>query len=84
MIKIYNIENGDFIGTINEEQLELLMDQLEEETSKGDCYYIDSNTIEFLTDFGADEELIELLKKGLGQDDGIEIHIEDEESSIAR
>lgn len=78
MFKVYNIENGDFIGNINEEQLELLIDRLEEETTKGDSYYIDSNTIEYLTDSGADEELIELLKKGLGEDDGIEIHIKEE------
>ncbi|KAF0244235.1 MAG: hypothetical protein FD167_3666 [bacterium] len=80
MIKVYNRENGDFIGTINEEQLELLIDQLEEETSKTNSYYIDSNTIDYLTDSGADEELIETLKKSLGEDEGVEIYIEEEES----
>ena len=80
MIKVYNRENGDFIDTINEEQLELLIDQLEEEPSKGSSYYIDSNTIDYLTDSGADEELIEILKKSLGEDEGIEIYIEEEES----
>ncbi len=88
MIKVYNRESGDFIGTINEEQLELLIDQLEEEPSKGSSYYIDSNTIDYLTDSGADEELIEILKKSLekelekelGEEEGVEIYIEEEES----
>ncbi|MBI4855005.1 MAG: galactosyldiacylglycerol synthase [Acidobacteria bacterium] len=78
MIKMYNAESRELIGIINEEQLELLFDQLEEESSKSDSYYIDTHTIEYLTDFGADEELIELLKKGLGDDDGIEIYIKEE------
>jgi hypothetical protein len=82
MIKVYNAESFDFVGVINEEQLELLIDCLEEETSKGDSYYIDPNTIDYLTDSGADEELIDLLKQALGEDQGIEIRIEEEPSSI--
>lgn len=84
MIKIYNVESGDFIGSINEEQFEFLMEKLEEESNTVENYYIDTNTIDYLTESGADEELIELLTKALGEDEGIEINIEEEESSIAR
>lgn len=84
MIKVYNAENGDFIGKINEEQHELLIDKLEEENSKNDSYYIDSHTIDYLTDTGADEDLLELLKTGLAEDEGIQLYIEDEDSSIAK
>lgn len=84
MIKVYNAESGDFIGKINEEQHELLIDKLEEENSKNDSYYIDINTIDYLTETGADEELIELLKTGLAEDEGIQLYIEDEDSSIAK
>jgi hypothetical protein len=84
MIRIYNIESGDFIGSINEEQFEFLMEKLEEESNIKENYYIDSNTIEYLTDSGADEELIDLLVKALGEDEGVEISIEEEESSITK
>ena len=84
MIKVYNAENWEFIGKINEEQHELLIDKLEEENSKNDTYYIDGNTIDYLTDTGADEDLLELLKTGLAEDEGIQLYIEDEDSSIAK
>jgi processive 1,2-diacylglycerol beta-glucosyltransferase len=83
MIRLYNSDTGEPIGEINEEQMELLIDQLEEETEDDESYYIDVSTIEYLEEAGADEELLTLLRKGLGEEEGIEISIEEEEGAAA-
>jgi hypothetical protein len=83
MTKIYNSGTGEVIGDINEEQLDFLIEQLEEESSQGESYYIDLSTIDYLEESGADEELLTLLRKGLGEEEGIEILIEDEEAAAA-
>jgi anti-anti-sigma regulatory factor len=82
MIKIYNSGTGELIGDINEEQLDFLIEQLEEE-AEGENYYVDLSTIDYLEESGADEELLALLRKGLGVEEGIEIFIEDEEAAAA-
>jgi processive 1,2-diacylglycerol beta-glucosyltransferase len=81
MIRIYNCDTGEPIGEINEEQLVFLIEQLEEETEEDENYYVDIATIEYLEENGADEELIVLLRKGLGDEEGIEIGIEEEEAA---
>ena len=78
MIKIFNCDTTELIGNINEEQLGFLIDQLEEETEEEENYYIDLATLEYLEENGADEELLELLRRALGEEEGIEIRIEEE------
>ena len=78
MIKIFNCDTTELIGNINEEQLGFLIDQLEEETEDEENYYIDLATLEYLEENGADEELLELLRRALGEEEGIEIRIEEE------
>ena len=78
MIKIYNSDTGELIGGINEEQMEFLIEQLEEETEEEESYYIDMATLDYLEVNGADEELLTLLHKALGEEEGVEIRIEEE------
>ena len=49
------------LGSITEEQLQFLIDQLEETSLDDQDYFIDTNTLAVLSDAGADAELIELL-----------------------
>ncbi len=67
------------LGTLSEVQLQFLVDHLEEEFEEDESYYIDHDTVDYLHDAGADEELIHVLEKGLqtvGPDEGIEIAYE--------
>lgn len=73
MPKLIRIDTGDEIGTITDKQLAFLVEQLEEEHEEDEDYYIDRDTLELLSDNGADPELIVLLEKGLGDDDDMDI-----------
>ena len=66
-------ETGTVIGEISDEQLLLLIDHLEEESSTDQDYYINQTTIEMLKDAGADTSLVEMLSKALHNREGIEI-----------
>ena len=72
-IRVYDNETGDLIGTITEEQLQFLIDQLEEESSTDQDYYISRETLEMFENVGADAELLELLRGALGHQPSVEI-----------
>jgi hypothetical protein len=73
VITLYDTENDAKVGVITETQLRFLVDQLEEESSDDQDYYIDSATLEMLQDAGADPALIDLLRSGLAGRDGFEV-----------
>ena len=77
MIKLYDKETGRLLGTLREEQLRFLIDQLEEESSDDTDYYINKATIEMLAQAGADPELVTLLQQGLGEREEMEIRWEE-------
>jgi hypothetical protein len=67
------LDTGDEIGTITDAQLAFLVEQLEEEHDDDKNYFIDKDTLELLSDNGAEPELIALLEKGLAGDDEMNI-----------
>lgn len=73
MPRLIRLDNGDEIGTINDAQLKFLVDQLEEESGNDKDYFVDRDTLELLSDNGADPELMTLLEKGMGDDDEMNI-----------
>jgi len=76
MIDLYNSETNQLIGSISEDELEVLLQGLEEESSQDQDYYIESATIDLLADDGASEELLGLLRAALGESDGVDIRWE--------
>jgi hypothetical protein len=73
MPRLIRLDNDTEIGTINDEQLKFLVDQLEEEHDDDKDYFVDRDTLELLSDNGADPELLALLEKGMGDDDEMDI-----------
>jgi hypothetical protein len=73
MIKIYDSENGAWLGTIDENQLQFLIDQLEEESSQDHYYYISEATLDMLQERGADPALIAMLRAALNERTEMEI-----------
>ncbi len=62
------------LGTITENQLDFLMENLEEEFEEEEEYLLSADTIDYLRDQGADSELLALLEKALaGTQDGVDI-----------
>jgi hypothetical protein len=73
MIDLYNNTTKALLGSITEADLQVLVDGLEEESSKDQDYYIDAATIDMLGDGRASEHLLGLLRRALGSSEGVEI-----------
>jgi hypothetical protein len=76
MIDLYIAATNQRLGSITEADLQVLVDGLEEESSKDQDYYIDAATIDVLGDGRASEHLLGLLRSALGSSDGVDIRWE--------
>ncbi len=64
----------EIVGIITEEQLDFLMENLEEELEEDEEYFLNTDTVEYLKEQGADGELVAILEKALtGTQDGVDI-----------
>jgi processive 1,2-diacylglycerol beta-glucosyltransferase len=54
IIRLYDNASGAELGTLTEEQLQFLIDNLEEETSDDQDYYLNPNTLELLASRGGE------------------------------
>ena len=69
--KTYKLEP---LGTITENQLDFLIENLEEEFEENEECFLISDTIDYLKSQGADSALISILEKALaGNQEGVEI-----------
>ena len=74
MIDLYNADTNTLLGEITEQDLKVLIDALEEESSDDQDYYITPETLEVIGDNGrATDHLLNLLRKALGAAEGVEI-----------
>jgi hypothetical protein len=73
MITLSLKDTGAVLGTIDDADLQVLVDQLEEEGEGDTDYYIDLDTIDLLAESGASARLLEILKTAVGTSEGVEI-----------
>ncbi|MBW8328351.1 MAG: hypothetical protein K0M48_04095 [Thiobacillus sp.] len=73
MIQLHDKDTGTWIGTITEDNLQYLIDQLEEESREDKDYYINKTTLDIFEERGADKALIALLRGALSGRTGMEI-----------
>jgi len=73
MIQMRDKDTGAMLGSISEENLQFLIDNLEEETEDDKDYYLTRATIDMLKENGASDELIKLLNDAIGDRDNVEI-----------
>jgi hypothetical protein len=73
MIEILDKQTGRSLGTLSEEQFQLLTDQLEEESATVDDYYLNRATVDIMEEQGTDPHLIAVLRTALGAGDEAEI-----------
>ena len=76
MIQLRDKTTNALLGTIDDDDLKFLVDELEEESPTDHDYYFDSATIDMLEDDGAPATLVALLRQVLGSQDGMEIRWE--------
>ena len=65
MIQLNDKDTGAFIGTITEDNLQFLTDQLEEESDEDQDYYINEATLDIFEENQADKALVSLLRGAL-------------------
>ena len=73
MIELRDKADGRLLGSITDEQLQFMMDQLEEESAADADYYIDQATLEMFAERGIDIQLLALLRNALGDREGMEL-----------
>ena len=66
MVYLYNKSTGDLLGEISEDELQFLIDQMEEESTKDKDYSITNMGIEYFATQGADPHLLSMLRQSLG------------------
>src|SRR5438552_3438051 len=71
MIELRDKLTNEPLGTISDEELRFLVDELEEESTTDRDYYISSDTIDMLEADGAPASLLTLLKRILGSEEGV-------------
>ena len=65
MIQLHDKDTGARIGTITEDNLRFLVDQLEEESGDDQDYYFTEATLDLLEKGGADTPLVSLRRSAL-------------------
>jgi hypothetical protein len=66
MVNLYNKSTGDLIGEINQDELQFLIDQMEEESMQDKDYSITQMEIAYFDQHGASPNLVNLLRRALG------------------
>jgi len=77
-ISIYKLHpislERETLGTVSEQDLDFLAENLQEEFEEDEDYFIDQDTLEYMRDQGGSTELLALLEKALeGEEEGVEI-----------
>jgi hypothetical protein len=76
MIKLYDNETDADLGSITEEQLEFLTEELVEESLDEYTYNINPGAIASLEAHGGEPEVIALLRRALGTRTSMELRYE--------
>ena len=80
MIKLFDKDSGGILGSISEEQMKFMVDQLEEEGLEDRDYAITPMTLSLFEGEGADPVLVSMLRSALGDRDEMTISWQGEES----
>ncbi len=73
MIRLRNKATGAELGSITEEDLQFLIDNLEEEWPEDQDYYLNRQTLEMLESQGASTSLVQMLGGAMGDRDDVEV-----------
>ena len=76
MPRIYNKASGALLGTVDESDVQCLIDVLEEEDTKDVDYFIDLDTVDILESNGGSDTLVQMLRTAIGAAEGIDIRWE--------
>jgi hypothetical protein len=72
-VRISEKESGRTIGEISEEDLQVLIGYMEEESSSDQDYFVEHMAIDALERDGASAAFVAMLRGAVGDSDGIDI-----------
>jgi hypothetical protein len=67
MYRLYDNQTGTLLGEVSDEQMQVMMSLLEEESLDDRDYYVNQDTVDMLIDAGAGVGLVALLQQALGE-----------------
>jgi len=73
MIQLRDKDSGSVLGSVSEDDLQFLIDNLEEESDDDVDYYLNRSTLEIFKEKGASSELLSILENALGDREDMEI-----------
>jgi hypothetical protein len=76
MVKLFDLESGQELGTITDTQFQFLAERLEEESSDDRDYYLNRETLAMFEGDGAEPALLATLRQALGDRDEADIRWE--------
>ena len=76
MIRLFDNNSDQEIGTVSESQLDALQEQLIEETLDSNSYNINSAALDSLEFNGIDRQVVALLRAALGERSSMELRFE--------
>lgn len=66
MPTLFNAKTNQVIGSLTDEQLQILIEQLVEESLTDQDYAIDNMTLAYFDGLGIDPDLVSILRNALG------------------
>ncbi len=72
-IRLSEKDSGRTLGSISEADFQMLVDYMEEESSKDQDYYVEHTAIDALESLGASADFVALLRTAVGESDGIDV-----------
>lgn len=72
-IRLTEKDTGRTLGTISQEDFQLLVGHMEEESSTDQDYYVEHTAIDALEALGASAGFVALLRNAVGESEGIDV-----------
>ena len=76
MIRVYDNDTDGEIGSIDDSHLEILQEELVEESIDEFTFSVDAAAVASLESRGVDASLVSILKRALGQKSSVDIRCE--------
>ena len=73
MPRLYIEATNQVLGEVSDDELKVLFENLEEESTEDTDYYINLDTLDYLESRGADARLVQMLRQAIGGSDGVDI-----------
>ena len=72
-IRLSEKDSGRTLGNISDADFQMLVDYMEEESSKDQDYYVEHTAIDALESLGAGADFVALLRTAVGESEGVDV-----------